>query len=723
MRREASPYAWSKPVQPPRTPARSSGDLYLSPESITPPAASNTVVPETKPPTSVPPSDWAGSKRRDQKCSTHDASLHRSGSEHVYEGSSTADVGRNIDSHGSHRASMRYSWTKPDQAPPLSVHSSPTTPFNAPTYLPDKQDKRPISSDGHSSSQMRKPAPSQVATLQQSERPPYPRQQSGANQCSRDSSPPLRSSVPDRSRDELPPSLPNSRPVSRGSSKQVSPQLSPRIQHPAEYPWGPQPAATNITRRTQPPSRLAASSVPPSPRPSSTLPTPTQYSPLPYPDDDQLFQTMPSESDHQYFPEQSSGGLPAYAGTAPRNTIPKRPPLSTRSSAAAEAQTSAGASKSQRSPSDYSSKPRQSMPGVLPVCSRRNYTTKYQDWYTLEGCPGFEICPHCLKEVFDCTSYRPLFKSSPPHTLNMPSRCEFSNPWIRLAWLLTVKHGHPTLGMFTSIFAVDQMEEPCPGIHKGVRNWYSIRDRDGHFLRGFTVCPSDVKKLGVLFPGFKDLLVPLPTRMSDNEDYDSLNKYCSLRPQHNNRFSTYIDCLAELHETGISAHRMPDSYDFVSLVRRKTKFSECTRDDKQKRAEWYYIPTLAPALTVCEECYNDVVVPQLRSNSDVAMRFNRSPQTVRAEDKYGLSCQLYSGRMREIFSWAVENNDMRYLARKAKDRKEVEDDFQQRCVNIKRDSERLKGRSGYAISSKAQQELGQLQAEIEAIGEVWEDWE
>lgn len=277
--------------------------------------------------------------------------------------------------------------------------------------------------------------------------------------------------------------------------------------------------------------------------------------------------------------------------------------------------------------------------------------------------------------------------------------------------------------MLTSIFAVDETEEPCPGMQKGVRNWYSVRDRDGHFLRGLTICSADVKKVEILFPAFKGLLLPLPMRMSHHNDIESLTHYCALRTYHNGRFSVYLDCLAALHDEAVSAHRMPDASDFVTLVRRKTRFPECPRDDKQVRCDWYFIPTLAPALTVCEECYNDVVLPHVQANSDVAMRFNRSMQTVRNEGRFGLSCQLYSTRMRDVFRYAVEDNDMKYLARKAKERKEIEDDFQDRVLRIREDSEQLKGRSGYAISSKAQQELMDMQNELDAIGEVWEDYE
>jgi hypothetical protein len=719
MQREASPYAWSKPTPSSRTFAKHDQGTFLFPDAITPPAASRPSTSDRQLPTSVPRPDWSDLSRRPQKPPTRDGSPLRSTSQHVYEGRSTAEGTRSADEYMQQRPSTRYSWTKQEQP-----HSSPATPFSPATSEP--WTKRPSSFESHSGSEeySRKPAPSQIVNLQQSERPAssYPHYSSETSHNHHNKSPPSRTSSSDRLRDAYPPSIPNSRPSSRGGSAQCSPQPSPRIQHPPEYPWNMGSAASSAARRAQPPSRLAE--LPRSPYPQAQKRGSSgQYSPLPYPDDDRSYETMPSERDHQYFPEQSSGLLPPFNDPVSRANTPRQSSTSGRVPAAEERSATSGASRNSRPKSaDLTATVRKVRLDKLPGCRREVYTTDYKDWYTLEASPDFGVCPRCFNSVFDGTQFSTCFRPLPSRAANTARKCEFSSPWIRLAWILTTNNRLDNLSMLISIFTIGETEQPCPGLVRGVRDWYSLRDRDGHFIREFTVCPSDVSRLGVLLPAFKSLLVPLPCRYDD--DFDALDRHCSLRPHNNSRFEVYIDCLFKLHEAGVLAGRMPDPYDFVSLVKRKTRYPECLRDDKVERADWYYIPSLAPALTVCEECYNDVVWPWVRSNSDVAMRFNRTAQPVRGEGRGGVSCQLYSRRMREVFQYAVQKNDMKYLARKAKDRKDVEEDFQQQCSELREDAEELKGRSGYAISSKAEQELVKLQYRVEAIGEEWrEKWE
>ncbi|KAI5206921.1 hypothetical protein AUEXF2481DRAFT_90708 [Aureobasidium subglaciale EXF-2481] len=720
MRREASPYAWTKPTPASQT-QRTSEGLFLSPDTITPPAAPNSTTFDRPPPTSVPRNDWSDRSRRSGSCSTRDKSPPRSPSRHVYEGRSTAEDTRSADDHIPYRPSTRYSWTKPD--PP---HSSPTTPFNQPADGPRRQ-SGPTEGNPAAYDYSRKPAPPQVVNLQQSGRPAYhPRHSSEGSYNSYDNTTQVRNTGSDKVKDSHPPSIPSSRPTSRGGSTQSSPQPSPRLVTSPEYPWNMGSAASTTTRRAPPPSRLAETTISKSPRPQASRSVSSPYSPLPYPDDDRPFETMPSEKDHQYFPEQPKSYLAPVSEPVTRVNTPKEPPQVSRVRAAEEKSAAPGSSRREKSKSeDLSSKARKSTSMEhLPACKRARYMLKYDDWYTLEGYPGFNICPRCFKYAFDRTQFGTAFRLLPKDAPANPRRCEFSNAWIRLAWLLTANNRQNTLNVMKTIFKADETEEPCPGIERGWCSWYSIRDRDGQFLRDFVVCPSDVKRVETLFSWIRGLFVLLPSRFTYDEDEDIFGRFCSLRPENNNRFAGYIDCLFQLHENAVSSQRLPSTSDFVSLVGHKTMLPECLRDDKVEKGDWYYVPSLAPALTVCDECYNDVVLPWVRANSDVAMRFNRAKQSVRNEGKNGLSCQLYSRRMREAFRYAVDKNDMRYLARKAKDRKEVEEGFQRRCKDLQKEGESLKGRSGYAISSRAEQELAQLQREIEAIGETWEqEWE
>jgi hypothetical protein len=722
MRREASPYAWTKPTPSSQTP-KTSESLFISPETLTPPAVLRPTTYNKPPPTSVPRSDWSGSSQRQQQAPTREGTPPRSTSQHVYEGRSTAEATRSAEDCIPQRSSARYSWTKPDQP-----HFFPTTPVNSPAGDASRRRSGPIEGYSLPNDYSRKPAPPQVVNLQQSARPvSHSRQLSEGNSTSQDKLASVRNSSSDKLKDNYPPSIPNSRPTSRGGSTQSSPQPSPRILYPPEYPWNMGSAASTTARRAPPPSRLAESTVPASPRPQALRSVSSPYSPLPYPDDDRPFETMPSERDHQYFPQQPGDLLPPFSEPVTRASTPKRQaqPGKSKTRTTEEKSAAPGASRREASKSeDLSAGTKKSQAEMLPTCKRVIYTVNYDDWYTLEGYPDFNICPRCFKYAFDRTKLGMAFKLTPSNAPSRPRRCEFSNAWIRLAWVLTADNRQNTLNMMITIFNVEETERPCPGTSRGDCNWYSIRDRDGHFLRDFVVCASDVKRVETLFPGFRGLLVPIPRRISHDKDEEIMGRFCSLRPEHNNRYAAYIDCLFQLHEDAVSSQRMANISEFVSLVRHKTRLPECVRDDKLEGAKWYYIPSLAPALTVCDECYHDVVVPCLRSNSEVALRFNRTKQDVRNEDKDGVSCQLYSRRMRDAFRYAVETNDMRYLTRKAKDRKKVEDNFQRRCKDLQEDAEQLKGPSGYAISSRAEQQLAQLQREIEAIGETWEvEWE
>ena len=721
MGREASPYAWTKRTPSSQTPKTAEG-LFLSPETITPPAVPRFTTLEKPPPTSAPRSDWSDPIRHQQQTPTREGTPPRSTSQHVYEGRSTAEATRSAEDYIPKRSSARYSWTKPDQP-----HSSPTTPLNPPIGDSTRRRSGPTEDYPLPNDYSRKPAPPQVANLQQSARPTYsPRQSSEGIYTAQDSSTPARNSSSDKLRDNYPPSIPNSRPTSRGGSTASSPQPSPRILYPSEYPWNMGSAASTTARRAPPPSRLAESTVPVSPRPQASRSVSSPYSPLPYPDDDRPFETMPSERDHQYYPQQSSGLLPPFSEPVTRVNTPKQQTQSSNSKMrpAEEKSARSGASRREASKSeDLSAGTKKHQTERLPTCKRVTYTTKYDDWYMLEGQPDFSICPRCFKYAFDRTQLGTVFKLLPSNAPTRPRKCEFSNAWIRLAWILTAANRQNTMNMMITIFNVEETEEPCPGTGRGWCNWYSIRDRDGHFLRDFIVCASDVKRVETLFPGFRGLLVPIPRKHSYDKDEEVMGRYCSLRPEHNNRYAAYIDCLFQLHEDAVSGQRMPNTSEFVSLVRHKTRLPECIRDDKLEGHDWYYVPSLAPALTVCDECYHDVVLPW-RSNSDIAVRFNRKKEPVRNEGRDGVSCQLYSRRMRDAFRYAVDTNDMKYLARKARDRKDVEDDFQRRCRDLQNYAEQLKGRSGYAISSRAEQELAQLQREIEAIGETWEmEWE
>lgn len=757
-KRQPSPYAWTKPT--PSSSARSSGEFFLSPDSITPPVASAfpgiprsvptsapTSVPKnaptSAPPTSAPrdspisaaPSDpYAsphGSVRPSYVSARREANSNRKPSPRATAGASNAEDDYSIRDPGDQASTSRPSkaYTDPSQRPvypdlPERYKPSPLKPASV------HHSRRP--SEGRSSHESHEShEPSSRRTS--SRYPPSPPRSPNSNF--------------ERSREVPPTNIPLSRPTSRGNSAQSSPLPSPHIKQTSlnsDVLWGSIAASTAFHQPKQA-SRLSSSvsTLPDSPqRPRSAAP-PSPAIALPYPDEDGQFQSMPSERDHQYFPPElqrgnlqasfegsrptSRGGSPA----TPLQVIEKRPTLSPSTSERRTYSASPHARPVVPINKAKTTSQLKALSRSLPPCPRQGYSGRYDDWYKLEGCPGFDMCPDCVDSVFGDTIFRSQFRRAPTRAFigkGLQVKCDFADAWVRLGWLMTLQRELPSLDLIKALVnssPPSDSDEACPGSSEAVRNWYSVRDRN-HFLRGFAVCAADVRKLQILFPGFRELWQPLPMRASYSygDNFGGLARICSLRPALNSRFPQYLDCLIGCHEPAYQAGRMPDASEFLSLVGRKTMLHECTRDDMLRDQPWHYIPSLLPALTVCEDCFEDVVQPAIDADTDVAMRFNREAQNVYSEGRLGSSCQLYSARMRDIFQRAVKDNDLRYLARRAMDRKETEDKLQERVTEIRRLARRLKGASGgYGLSPEAQAEMGRLNDELNDLTDEWAKWE
>jgi hypothetical protein len=115
--------------------------------------------------------------------------------------------------------------------------------------------------------------------------------------------------------------------------------------------------------------------------------------------------------------------------------------------------------------------------------------------------------------------------------------------------------------------------------------------------------------------------------------------------------------------------RQKDIQDFVDAMRRISRYRECVKDTMLATASWHFIPDL-PEFTICEECFDDVVWP-LRDRpiaKDVSKTMKLVPTLRKSQLGPGLSCQLYSERMRRIFREAVSKNDFEMLKTAAKHR-------------------------------------------------------
>ncbi|KAK6396144.1 hypothetical protein LTR65_010254 [Meristemomyces frigidus] len=317
----------------------------------------------------------------------------------------------------------------------------------------------------------------------------------------------------------------------------------------------------------------------------------------------------------------------------------------------------------------------------------------------------------CVDSVFERTVFRPSIRRLPQLNLDTKVQCAFgASAWIRLAWLLTLQQHRTDLTLLRDLVEIDETSEPCPGHHEAVRSWYGLRDNEGYFVPDFHICYTDVRKIERLLPTLSGFFVRLTHRASHEK------RVCGIRAG-SNRFSIYLDALIVTHEQALASRKGPDPMPFVALVERKIRLRECTRDNMLIGGLWHFIPNV-PALTVCEDCYEAVVEPEVKKNSDVAMRFNRTLQPVYGEGM-GSSCQLYSRRMRKVFQRALQDNDVKYLARKANERRDAELRLQERYKDLVRRAKRL-SKEG----SGSEDDERRLERELERITDEWQaKWE
>jgi hypothetical protein len=344
----------------------------------------------------------------------------------------------------------------------------------------------------------------------------------------------------------------------------------------------------------------------------------------------------------------------------------------------------------------------------LPDCPRAAKTGPYDDWYALQGYKNFNICPSCYDGVFAGTPFEVDFKQIWLGDWSVERACDFSSPWTRLAWLLTVKQRRKSLDLIYAIADVmDYVASPCPGDREAgtERNvsWYGIPDQsNGTYVANFAICSSDRRMIEALLPSLRGCFTKISRGYVDPSDK------CSLRTS-SPRFAKYLDLLVELDREAESSGRLPDLNRFIKLVRENSFKGECARSKTLFRKPWHFIPSL-PEFTVCEQCYDELIWPATQSKSitsPIPHLFNKSIQLVPGEDPdVGSSCCLWSKRMREVWRETLKYDDYSYLKSQARERKRAESKYMK---NKKQIVEWLgdapKGSRKYAEAEDAMREL------------------
>lgn len=238
--------------------------------------------------------------------------------------------------------------------------------------------------------------------------------------------------------------------------------------------------------------------------------------------------------------------------------------------------------------------------------------------------------------------------------------------------------------------------QPCLGKHEAIRQWHSIIDpRTGTPIRGFDVCYSCVKSVETLLPAIRGIFI-----RTDSHGSSSTPKVCDLRFD-SKRFIQYFDALETTADRADYDDVEPDTRDLASLARRLSQMDECEHDKDLIDRRWHIITQL-PEFTVCEECFDEVVWPKLDGRKAIPMMFNKTLQRIPKA-----SCQLYSAKMRGIFRSAVDSDDYKLLAAKARERKAVETAYKANIAEL-----RKKGKGIPAVEK-----------EIKRVEEEWRRWE
>jgi hypothetical protein len=315
------------------------------------------------------------------------------------------------------------------------------------------------------------------------------------------------------------------------------------------------------------------------------------------------------------------------------------------------------------------------VPKSLPPCPRSKPVAGYQDWYTIKEMSELDICPTCMSSVGN-SRFRDSFVPSLAKPRTQEIQCALSRPWIRNAWIQIIKQRRRSLDLIFQLIHLPPTTKPCPGKKGEVRSWYRIVDPEtGSPVPNFEACSACVRGVEYMFPQLKGVF---------KRSTGLVERTCDLTCE-SKRFAGYM---VQLDMAAIRCEmerlREPNIQALADHARRTARVRECTRDDKIRSQPWHFMPQL-PEFTVCEECFQDVVWPVI--HQPIAAKINRTLQMLPGEGQHtnGVSCQLYSDRMRKVFSEAVQYSDFDLLRSVATRRFGVEKLLQEKHRLLVRD--------------------------------------
>ncbi|KAI0011168.1 hypothetical protein F4779DRAFT_245294 [Xylariaceae sp. FL0662B] len=364
----------------------------------------------------------------------------------------------------------------------------------------------------------------------------------------------------------------------------------------------------------------------------------------------------------------------------------------------------------------------------MPRCPRTRPVPGYMDWLTLPRCDSFNICPSCYEAAFSRTEFAHHFVPAPFRPSDRPVACDFGvSQYYHIAWLFTRRRRLPDLALFHALAAVAARNLPCSGPREATRLWYSVRHprARGRPVRGFRICHACVRTVEALLPNLTGAFVAADGDGDGGgrkDEAQPARAVCAMhqyhadggqQPQPRRRFALYFDVMEAASAAALATRTAPDVQGLADCIREYARVPECARGRPVRHALWYTMRDV-PGLTVCEECFLDVVRPHIAiattddgqgdqgAGSVVAANFFQRPAELALAQ-----CHLYSRRMRDVFAVAVAHADLGFLERHFEERWARELEFRDKVAGLDREV------------------LGAawVEAEVERLRREWKRWE
>ena len=284
---------------------------------------------------------------------------------------------------------------------------------------------------------------------------------------------------------------------------------------------------------------------------------------------------------------------------------------------------------------------------VLPSCARVTQMGGLDEWSTIIGLDNFDICPSCLVQVFGPTPYLNNFvPARQRYAETAMVFCYMSQPFIRLSWV--VARSRLNFELFKAVVATLTSSPPCPGQEPDNGPKWMVPGTDIDF------CDTCYRIIMLMFPTCGQYFVVRP-------DPSPSPRTCNFMPTWtSSRYSAMVDGFLAV-QAGLISWEEVDFW-----MKQRSHLPECGKDSQYTGRWWHRCPEISSNWVTCQECYIDVI-----STSTFESKFTR----IAAPDENSeasFSCQIYSERMRGLYSQACTTRSFSDFATTALERLDIQ---------------------------------------------------